>query len=344
MTNVNPISFADDAASNAWSNAGLGEFDPESSLAGEVDADDDGVITEDEINTYESEKNQSTTTTTTTTTSTTPSTSSTYSVVNLAQAPENYDEMKADMNAALESFDEMNSFVNQIDQENSILISQIQALTGQTSSPTDPQDAASAAAEVASNVAQAGSLTDKAKANLTNLDQVTEDVEVTDDAVNKILEKVNTPEKSPLDKFLNGIGITGYGICASAVIAGIVGLASGAVIGIFAVGFALGLAAFIGKLIGGNSNNTQQQSEIKTLGESAEQKYDDVKTYIDNIDETVADTVTSAEKAEGITTTTTTDTTTTTSTTDSTTSTTASTDGTTPSGTTDDQKKKPDES
>lgn len=50
------ISFASNAASEAWDAAGLGMFDSDSVLAEEVDSDKDGSITEDEVKAYQQSK------------------------------------------------------------------------------------------------------------------------------------------------------------------------------------------------------------------------------------------------------------------------------------------------
>ena len=147
MTSVNSIQFQDITASNAWDNEKLGIFDETSTLADEIDADDDGYITEDEINTYLSEQD---------------SDSENYTTLDLDSdsVPNSYIEMADLLNKAITSFDEMTSYIEDE-------LAEYQAAVEDESTPPNPDSI------------------------LSELEQVTSDIETTGSSVDTILAKAN---------------------------------------------------------------------------------------------------------------------------------------------------------
>lgn len=118
--------LADDNATNAWNNAGLGEFDPEE--AEQMDADGDGLITESEIETYSSSTATSASAATYTSSDTdlgnTP-----YSVVDIKDSPKDFDDMVSTLDQCIMSFDLMTSYVNGLVQQCSNIESDASKLT-----------------------------------------------------------------------------------------------------------------------------------------------------------------------------------------------------------------------
>lgn len=286
------IKLTDTAATNTWASAGLGDFSPESDLADEIDADNDGCITDKEIQAYQSSKS-----------STSATKQSSYSVVNIDASPESFDEMKDLMNQSITSFDGMSNYVDDLSSENDCinaeinsLTSEIDAIANSTSEPT------AQSSQLASKSSDVSSLVSKATTNSNNLDQVTTDMGKTSSSVDKVLSKVKDEQSNQNSMFSNkilagaffGLGAGGFGV------AGALALAAANPIG-GAVGIALAtgfLGAGIASLFGGNGGNDteKQKEEVATLGESAKERGDKVKTSVDKIKGTIDETEVLAEK------------------------------------------------
>lgn len=144
MTATTTIKLADIASENAWTKAGLGTFDADSSLASEIDKDGDGNITEAEIEAYEATNPTDKTDSTNGSSADSGSDSVSYSVVNLSDAPDDFDEMKTDMNQCITSFQGMEKEAEVISQENESLTAKIESLTAQVAAITSYDSMASA--------------------------------------------------------------------------------------------------------------------------------------------------------------------------------------------------------
>lgn len=157
------ISFADNSASNAWDKLNLGEFDPESEVATQIDTDGDGSITEAEIQAYQ------------TTLTTSDEDALDYSMVDLADEdiPEGFIEMSEIMNSAIKAFSDMTEFVKKLVDD---VITAISAAT---------EEAAEEVNSATSSIDAAGKLT-----------QVSTDIDTTEGSVDKILDKVNNSVSS----------------------------------------------------------------------------------------------------------------------------------------------------
>ena len=149
MTSVNSIQFQDTAASQAWDSADLEAFDETSELADEIDADDDGYITEDEINTYLSEQD---------------SEPENYTTLELDSdsVPDSYIEMADLLNQAITSFEEMTSYIEDE-------LAEYQAEAEDASTPPDSDSILSDLEQVVSDIDTTSSAVDTilAKANKT---------------------------------------------------------------------------------------------------------------------------------------------------------------------------------
>lgn len=287
------IKLTDTAATNAWDSAGLGDFDPESDLADEIDADDDGCITDKEIQTYQSSKS-----------SPTANKQSSYSVVNIDASPESFDEMKDLMNQSITSFDGMSNYVAEISSENDSISSEISSISAEIESIANSTSAStSQSSQISSKSSDVSALAEKAGTNVSNLAQVTTDMSKTSSSVDKVLSKVKDQQNEQNAIFSNkmlagaffGLGAGGFGVfggialAAANPIGGAIGIA-------LATGF---LGAGIASLFGGNSGNDteKQKEEVATLGESAKERGDKVKTSIDQIKGAIDETEALAEKA-----------------------------------------------
>lgn len=142
--------------SNAiWDSSALGTFDGSSSLADEIDSDDDGVITESEIREYK--KPQSS-----------PSKKGKeYSVVNLEETPQTYYEINDILYQATESYQGIANAVNEIGESNT------SAVSNYYSSVKDTND---------------GNRLETTKSNVDGLEQIYKDYEVTSGSVDKAIQ------------------------------------------------------------------------------------------------------------------------------------------------------------
>lgn len=132
-----------------WDSSALGVFDGSSSLAQEIDADEDGVITKLEFESYQkSHKN--------------------YSVIDKAEAPKNFDELSDLMKKAEESYSGMEQEAEKIAEDNASFVSQLNTLIAGADSDT---------------------VLKQAKANVNNIEQLSKDYDTTANSVKKVLEE-----------------------------------------------------------------------------------------------------------------------------------------------------------
>lgn len=132
-----------------WDSSALGTFDGSSSLAQEIDANDDGVITKAELESYQkSHKN--------------------YSVIDKAEAPKNYDELSDLMKKAEEAYSGMEQEAEQISEDNASFESQLNTLIANADSETALQHA---------------------KTNANNIEQLSKDFDTTTSTVKKALDE-----------------------------------------------------------------------------------------------------------------------------------------------------------
>lgn len=151
--------------SNAnWDSSTLGTFDDSSSIADEIDADNDGVITQSEIEAYQKTNKDE----------------KDYTVIEDAQAPKTYQELVDLMKKVEESYSGMEQEAGEISQENASFLSQCRSL----SDSSDEQ-----------------SLLKQSKANMSSIEQLSEDFNSTTSSVKKALEEA---KKNGLSNFWFG--------------------------------------------------------------------------------------------------------------------------------------------
>lgn len=135
--------------STNWDSSALGTFDGSSSLAQEIDANHDGVITKSELESYQkSHKN--------------------YSVINKTEAPKNYDELSDLMKKTEEAYSGMEQEATEIAEDNASFVSQLNTLIDNADSQTALQ---------------------QAKTNLNNIDKLSKDFGTTTSTVKKALDE-----------------------------------------------------------------------------------------------------------------------------------------------------------
>lgn len=249
MTTATKITFADNAASTAWDNAELGDFD--SSLAAKMDADGDGKVTETEITTYESTQSTATKKAATASTAATSSDNVSYSVVNIDEAPESCGEMKNILKSCMDSFDGMTSFVKNLATKSAALATKIETLNsditsisvedgtgsgknsaysltlaGEASESENGADETTTAirSNINSKTSELTPLTAESAQTSSALNKVVGDLQTTATSANKIMTKVGGEQigqsLSNNQKMINGAGT---GAVAGAAIGTIVG-------------------------------------------------------------------------------------------------------------------------
>lgn len=132
-----------------WDSSALGAFDGSSSLAQDIDANDDGVITKSELESYQK-------------------THKSYSVINKAEAPKNYDELSDLMKKTEESYSGMEQEAAEIAEDNSSFVFQLNTLIANADSQTALK---------------------QAKTNVNNIEQLSSDFDTTASTVKKAVDE-----------------------------------------------------------------------------------------------------------------------------------------------------------
>lgn len=300
MSTTNSIKLADSAAEAAWEAAGLGSFDADSEIAGEIDVDGDGEITESEITKYNA-------------TSTTSSSDDTlpYSIVDIGDmnvSSDDFDGMKNILNKCLNSFSGIKTYIQsliskeeEMAQEITELTSEISALMADTESDTTTTTAATTETETAENSGEATTttaittVTTTSSKNETKLSKILEDQEkVTGLMQNSVSISTELTETSinigkddaAINTVLNKTGAGGSNNMAELAVAGIglnavegVGISSlqaalsGAAVFSFPLfGIALGglgLIASVFSSLFGSDDSEKKKQEVNQLAQQA---------------------------------------------------------------------------
>lgn len=139
-----------------WDSSALGTFDASSSLADEVDADDDGVVTQTEIEQYQKAHPKAT------------EPKKDYAVIKDNQTPQNWQELMQLVEQASQTYDGMEKDANQIFEDSDNFLSQCNALID--SSSTD------------------GKL-QQTNPSALSIDELSDDFDVTSNTVDNAIEK-----------------------------------------------------------------------------------------------------------------------------------------------------------
>lgn len=323
------IKLADLTATNAWQSAGLGDFDADSNLAEEIDANHDGEITAYEITQYE--KSQSNDKSSNESTQDNLPTQRDYSVVDLKGDTDNLDTLKDEMQDCVESFKEMDEYIESFAPQVQATSTNSKDLTSATStlanknydgtgsgktsaySLTLGDDASTLSsedlestnveattAENNNNQKQINSknqnlltLNNKTTVSSGKLSKLESDMSKTDASMNKILNKVGGGSTSTS----NASGIiskacigTGIGIYAARIAMYAMGVPLAFPYAMFAI-LAVGIiASFFGM-----SAADKKKAEIRQLGQQAQQEEDKVQKEVDSNSSTVGTTEDSNE-------------------------------------------------
>lgn len=132
-----------------WDSQDLGVFDGSSSLADNIDSDNNGVITKSELESYQKSHKS-------------------YSVIEKADAPKNYDELKDLMDKTETAYNSMEQEAQGISVDNATFMSQLNSLI-------DAADSASALQH--------------AKTNANSIEQLSKDFDTTSSNVKKALDE-----------------------------------------------------------------------------------------------------------------------------------------------------------
>lgn len=160
--------------SNAnWDSSVLGTFDDSSSLAEAVDTDDNGIITEKEIEQYKKANHQLT------------APKKDYTVISGDQTPKNWQDLAELVKKASETYDGMEKDVNQISEESASFLSQCNSLCNDLS-----QD----------------DMLKQAKSNSSGIDELSKDFNVTSSTVDKAIE--NAKKNGMMNTWLFGSTLT----------------------------------------------------------------------------------------------------------------------------------------
>lgn len=173
------IKLADDAATSAWKTAGLGDFDPDSDLADDIDADDDGVITESEIKTYEEKKSDGTKSSGSDTESSEYEVDPTsyYSAVDITEAPKDYGDMQDVLKKCIDSFDGIVKFITDLITKSNDLKTELDTVSSEIDEISADSETASGQDSADSTVAESG---DTTTTNTTTTNTTTDTTDTTD--------------------------------------------------------------------------------------------------------------------------------------------------------------------
>ena len=292
MSITTKISLADSAANKLWSDSGYGDFDE--TVASEMDKDGDGKVTSTEISNYVSRSNANPNSTLTS-----PGVSASesedrlaYEVVDIAEAPEEYSEMKSILNKCISSFDEIASYITRLVANKENLNTQIKkidtdveaitiadstgagtssayslTLAGEESSEEKPQESESslankqAAKTIESKNTESAAIAQSLNGVLANINIASTSIQTTGESVNKIMAKVSDASTGSQNKAQKIIKIGAVSLAVSGI----------AELTLPGIGLALTATVATFRIIKTLFSKRDEKAEVKELAIEAQQ-------------------------------------------------------------------------